>query len=184
MKKSDTQILNVQEAKSGKTGFTDPVVLHDSKKSRVDMVTNYISRTSGTEISIKLNVFDKSKELPLGLKPNPSKSITLDNQASKNLAYEIIKSIELAGGSGPGRYLVQRLDGDINVDSINEADYARVLQEMLNNSKISKILNQLSLVLQLNFPLDSVSSGTIVVESGHGLVSATPYRPDPCGFNC
>ena len=41
-----------------------------------------------------------------------------------------------------------------------------------------------SLVLQLDFPLDSVSSGTIVIESGHSLVSATPYRPDPCGFNC
>ena len=40
------------------------------------------------------------------------------------------------------------------------------------------------LVLQLDFPLDSVSSGTIVIESGHSLVSATPYRPDPCGFNC
>jgi len=40
------------------------------------------------------------------------------------------------------------------------------------------------LVLQLNFSLDSVSSGTIVIESGHSLVSATPYRPDPCGFNC
>jgi hypothetical protein len=40
------------------------------------------------------------------------------------------------------------------------------------------------LILQLNFSLDSVSSGTIVIESGHSLVSATPYRPDPCGFNC
>jgi len=38
-------------------------------------------------------------------------------------------------------------------------------------------------VLQLDFSLDSVSSGTIVIESGHSLVSATPYRPDPCGFN-
>ena len=40
------------------------------------------------------------------------------------------------------------------------------------------------LILQLDFSLDSVSSGTIVIESGHSLVSATPYRPDPCGFNC
>ena len=40
------------------------------------------------------------------------------------------------------------------------------------------------LILQLDFSLDSVSSGAIVVESGHGLVSATPYRPDPCDFNC
>ena len=48
----------------------------------------------------------------------------------------------------------------------------------------SEELARLRLILQLDFPLDSVSSGTIVIESGHSLVSATPYRPDPCGFNC
>jgi hypothetical protein len=49
---------------------------------------------------------------------------------------------------------------------------------------VDNLINTITLILQLDFPLDSVSSGTIVIESGHSLVSATPYRPDPCGFNC
>ena len=53
------------------------------------------------------------------------------------------------------------------------------------SNRHSCFLNSIAmlLLLQLNFSLDSVSSGTIVIESGHSLVSATPYRPDPCGFN-
>jgi len=63
-----------------------------------------------------------------------------------------------------------------------------VAKDVFVNQKILTKLNtalvEIPNVLQLDFSLDSVSSGTIVIESGHSLVSATPYRPDPCGFNC
>ena len=78
-------------------------------------------------------------------------------------------------------YLTKIMEGDGHLNQ-DEIEFGIKLELAIRYlylcSKIGK------LVLQLNFSLDSVSSGTIVIESGHSLVSATPYRPDPCGFNC
>ena len=49
----------------------------------------------------------------------------------------------------------------------------KILQAF-EQGQLKSVATKTELVLQLHFPLDSVSSGAIVVESGHGLVSATP----------
>jgi len=129
----------------GRVSYGDPIVLHDSSKSRVVFVPFFIPRTQGTDLVVKLITYRKSPE-PLGMVEAGEKSVSLQEPAARRLLDALNTHFAVAEHDADGRYLALKLPTGAPIDS--KADPAKVAEAvvaLLGNKDIVKHLSGMEL---------------------------------------
>jgi hypothetical protein len=76
--------IDRRKARSGNVSYSDPVVVHESRRSRVVVVPFFIEHTTHTELAIKLITYRKANP-PTSWFPVEEKSISLQEQPARIL---------------------------------------------------------------------------------------------------
>ena len=80
----EVHTIRRHQAQSGRVSYGNPVVLHESSKTRVVLVPFFIPRSHGTDLSVKLITYRKGTP-PLDSYVVEEKSISLDEAAARQL---------------------------------------------------------------------------------------------------
>ncbi len=57
----DFRTVQRRQASSGRVDYIPPIEIHDTTRSRIELLTWLIERSDGTEMSLKLMRYDKKK---------------------------------------------------------------------------------------------------------------------------
>lgn len=141
--------INRRQASSGKVSYSDPVVLHETSRSRIVFVPFYIPHSDHEELAAKIQTYRK------GQPPNDwlivdDKSISLKEPAIRELLRALNVHLE-AVNEGDGDYLLVRVEE--GVAQLSEHDPAAVAnaltsvlsqQEILNHVKSASLSDELT----------------------------------------
>ena len=83
MESEESQIIGRKTAASGLVGYSDPVVLHETSRTRVELIPYYIPHSTDSRLAIKLKTLQKHPNASWVL--SNEKSISLDNAATIRL---------------------------------------------------------------------------------------------------
>jgi len=130
-----------REAKSGNVSYGDPIVLHDTSKSRILMIPFFIPRTEGTDLSIKIESFKKLKKDNLEVK-SKDKFISLNERASRKLLTSLRDHLSVAK-EDDGNYLVVRIsEGTAQIGEHDPGQVASALTKVLGQKEIVEHLKE------------------------------------------
>ena len=128
--------VNRREAKSGKISFADPVVLHETTKSRVVMVPFFIPHTEHTELAVKVVTYKKSPP-PMEWAVVEEKSVSLKESAARTLLKSLQTHLAVADAADDGSFLVVRVaEGTAELGKHDPASVARALTNVLAKREI------------------------------------------------
>lgn len=97
------------QARSGGPDHSEPVVLHESSRSRVELVAFYIARSEGEDFSVKIKTYAKRKP-PESWVDVEEKSVSLNDSASRRLLKVLSERLAIAG-ERPGTYITIPVSG-------------------------------------------------------------------------
>ena len=106
MESKKIKTISRKKAASGKISYGDPIVLHETSKSRVTLVPFYIPHSDHTELSVKIVTWGK---LQSEWKFKEEKTITLSESASRNLQSALAQHYEVAKSDEDGKYLLLKI---------------------------------------------------------------------------
>lgn len=94
-KDDDVRTIHWRTAASGRVGYSDPIILHESSRSKIVLVPFYIHRSHGSELAVKIQGYRK------GEPPNDwvlfgDKSISLDEAAARALLVGLREHLAVA----------------------------------------------------------------------------------------
>ncbi len=129
-----------REARSGKVSFGDAVILHETSRSRVQLVPFFIPRSSGTDLAVKIVTYAK-KPAPEDWTLVEEKAVTLDEPASRRLLDVLRKHLAVSEEDGDGEYIVIRADrGTAEFRGVETATVATALSRVLSRPDIARHL--------------------------------------------
>lgn len=99
----DAHTIVRRPAQSGRVSYGNPVVLHESSRTRVVLVPFYIPRTHGTDLSIKFVTYRKA-EPPMDWATVQEKSLSLDEAAARRLLAGVREHLRIAEEPQDGSY--------------------------------------------------------------------------------
>lgn len=138
----DSAVRSVKRraARRENVSYGDTVTLHESNRQRQTMVPFFVDRSSGTQVTVKLQTFTKSG--PHGLVLDEEKSLSLNEGAARRLHQALGAHFAVAEESeGDGEYLVIRVDdGAARVEDHDPADVAKALSGVLGRPEIASHL--------------------------------------------
>jgi hypothetical protein len=135
--------ISRKKAASGKISYGDPVVLHETSKSRITLVPFYIPHSDHTELSVKIVTWVKLKG---EWKFKEEKTITLSESASRNLQAALAQHYEVAKSNEDGKYLLLRIsDGTADLSDHDPQLVANALTKVLSQEDIVQHLHQAEL---------------------------------------
>lgn len=136
----DLGAINRRPAKSGKVSYGDPVLLHESSRSRIVLVPFFIPHRDHTELATKLITYSK-KPAPLDWVVVDEKSISLSEAATRSLLAALKSHLVVAEEDEDGSYLLIRVEE--GTAQLGEHDPAQVA------SALAKVLSQQEIVAHL-----------------------------------
>ncbi len=159
----DADILAVSKksARSGQVKYSNPVIIRENSKTRISLVPNYISRSTGTqELKLKLVTSTKNEEFDFVI--NDEKSTPwLGEDEIRILLKALSVHLAIAQESKDGNYLIIKIDE--GVAQIGEHDPIKVTQALtkvlgqediikhLQNTEISEeLLKSFRTIIKLN----------------------------------
>ncbi|XDD53012.1 Shedu anti-phage system protein SduA domain-containing protein [Leptospira sp. WS4.C2] len=132
----DLKTINRREANSGKISYSDPVIIHESSKSRVSVVPFFIPHTDHTELAIKIQTYKKMKP-PIDWMLIDEKSVSLKENASRKLLEVLHSHLKVAKEDSDGQYLIIRInDGTAQLSEHDPAAVASALTKVLAKEEI------------------------------------------------
>lgn len=144
---------------SGLVDYADEVVLHQTSKTKVTAIPWFVSRTAGTELSVKIAT-EKRGEGEFDWILSEDKSITLNDTATRKLLTALEGFISVAKKEKKGQFLTIHLDdghldmndGDpsLTVEAIFRVLSKKELRPHLDSCDIS---NELTYALRTNIRL-------------------------------
>jgi len=134
--------INRKEAASGRVSYGDPVVLHETRKSRVTLVPYFIPHSGGhTELSVKLVSYTKAPP-PHDWAVNEEKSLNLDGAASAKLLKALKDHLAVAEQSDDGSYLLLKVsEGTADIGVHDPQMVAKALAKVLSRKDIVQHLD-------------------------------------------
>jgi hypothetical protein len=145
MSESEPETVHRREAKSGRVSYGNAVVLHETSKRRVVLVPFYIPRTEGTDLAVKIITYQKQPP-PMDWAVVESKSVSLNESASRTLLNALRKHLAVAETNEDGSYLVLRVaEGTMELGEHDPAAVAKALTKVLNQQEIIQHLDQTEL---------------------------------------
>lgn len=136
--------IGKKQAKSGNVGYSDPVTIHETTRSRIDFVPFYITKSHGVELAGKIITYKKDKT-PFGWLPVDEKSVSLQAGSLLKL-YEAIKSHVAVKDETEGDFLLIRVnDGTAQLAEHDPQSVANALTAVLSQTEIVKHLENTDL---------------------------------------
>ena len=132
----DIRTIRIQEARSGRVSYSEPIILHESSKKRVVLVPFFVPRTEGVDLAIKIVSYRKG-DGPTFWIIVEEKSISLDEAASRRLLRGLRDHLAVADDKAEGNYLLIRVsDGTAQIGEHDPAAIAAALTKVLSSSEI------------------------------------------------
>lgn len=145
----DIETVRRQPAKSGRVDYGDPVVLHDSSRTRVVFVPFYIPHTDHTELAIKVITYKKSAP-PVEWVLLEQKSVSLDEATSRKLLTALRAHLKVAESGESGEFLLIRVaEGTAQLGTHDPAQVAAALAKVLSQNEILEHLRGTELSTEL-----------------------------------
>ena len=141
MPESETELAHIdrRRARSGAVSYGDPVVLHETSRSRVKMVPFYVRRSTGTDLAVKLVTYRRHDSTSLWSEV-AEKSISLQHAAAGRLLRALKEHLAVADEED-GAYIVIRTDGGAaQLGSVAPEDVGRALLGIPARPEIAKSL--------------------------------------------
>lgn len=134
--------LTTRQARSGRVGYTDPVEIHDTTRSRIELVTFFVDRTAGTELALKLIRYEKHT----GGLPVQTAEINLDPAAGRRLLRALNEHNAVANEGHEGSYIVISVEeGAVQVGELDPTVVASAIARLLGEDQIMAHLADLDL---------------------------------------
>lgn len=141
--------IHRRPARSGRVSHADAVVLHESSRTRQVFVPFFISRSEGTELTVKLETFTKAPP-PADWAIVDSKSISLKEPAARRLLTELKKHLVVAQDDNDGEFIAIRVpDGAPDLAGHSPELVASALAAALGDKRVSTHLANLELSHEL-----------------------------------
>lgn len=142
---NDIKIVRRRQASSGKVSYSDPIELHNSRKSKVVLVPYFIPRSNGTDLAIKIITSVKA-EPPNEWKIVSEKSLSLNEAASRRLLIGLRQHLAVAEEAEDGSYILIRVsDGTADIGELDPVIVASALAKVLSHEDIVKHLGEAEL---------------------------------------
>lgn len=136
-------------AKSGRVGYGDPVVLHDSSKRRIVVVPFFIPHSDHTELTIKLIAYAKAPP-PTDWAVIEEKSLSLSEAAARRLHSALRSHLAVAETGEEGNFLIIRVsEGTAQLGAHDPAKVAAALTKVLSQDEILQHLQGAELSTEL-----------------------------------
>lgn len=134
----DISVITRRQASSGNVSYGDSVLLHDSTVMKIVMVPFFIARTEGTELSVKLITYRKSKLHWFEIEGN---AVTLKEPAARSLLKALNAHLAVADHEGDGGYIaIKMVDGVADVGHADPELVAKAVISVLEKQDIAKHL--------------------------------------------
>lgn len=134
-----------REANSGKVSYSDPVVLHETSRTRLVLVPFFIPRSEGTDLSIKLITYRKANP-PENWFEIEHKSLSLQETAARQLLKGLQEHLAVAEESSDGNYILIKVsDGTAQIGSHDPKAVAEALTKVLSQAEIVEHLKNTEL---------------------------------------
>src|SRR5271156_789213 len=139
----EIKAIRTHLAKSGNISYGDPILLHDSSKSRVLLIPFFVPHSDHSELAIKIVTFDKKAGTTV---PVENKSISLGEESSRRLLQSLQTHLQVAETGETGSFILIRvLDGMAQLGASDPLKVARALTTVLSQPEIVKHLEQTEL---------------------------------------
>ncbi|UPU34493.1 DUF4263 domain-containing protein [Geomonas paludis] len=136
-------------AKSAPVSYSDPVVLHDSSRSRITLIPFFIQHSDHTEFAAKIVTYKKQRP-PLDWSVIEEKSVTFTGESLQKLLPALRSHLRVSEEGADGEYLVIRVqEGTANLGTHDPASVASALAKVLGQQEIVKHLQETELSTEL-----------------------------------
>jgi hypothetical protein len=141
MSESDVTRIDRKEAASGRVSYGNPVVIHETRKTRVSLVPFFIRHSDHTELAVKLQTYTKAPP-PHDWVFAEEKSLTLNGYASQKLLSSLRDHLVVASQDADGSYLLLRVsEGTADIGQHDPQIVAKALAKVLSREDIVKHLD-------------------------------------------
>lgn len=126
-----------KESNSKNVSYSDPVTIHESRKTKIDFIPFYIPRSEGTDFAAKIVRYEKNKSSNSG-ETNKSTSISLNEESAKSLLKELKVHFTIADNTdNDGDYIIIKVsDGDADFEDIETETVAEAIINVLKQEDI------------------------------------------------
>lgn len=149
---AQNQNLNVhtrQLAASGNVEYGKPIILHETSKTRVELIPFYIRHSDHTALSVKLATYRKA-DPPYEWVNAEDATLTLNEEATSILTAELPKLNAIAGEKETGEYITIRVeDGMADIAGIDPGAVTEALLKALSQKDIVSHLSGRKLDVEL-----------------------------------
>jgi len=145
----DVGRIDRRPARSGKVGYSDPVVLHETSRSRVVFVPFFVQQSDHTELAVKLVTYRKASP-PENWLEVEEKSLSLPEPATRQLLKALREHFAVAQESANGSYIFLPVhEGNAEFGEHNPEDVATALLKVLGRADILHHLSGTDLTNEL-----------------------------------
>ena len=128
--------IDRREASSGKVSYSDPVVLHETSKTRVVMIPFFIRHSDHTELAVKMVTYRKSPS-PNDWAVVEDKSLSLKEPAARKLLESLRSHLAVSEQDHDGNFLVIRVSqGTADIGKHDPKTVATALTNVLSQKDI------------------------------------------------
>ncbi len=125
-------------ARSGRVGYGETVVIHETSQTRIVFVPFFVHHSSHTELTSKIVTYRK-RQPPFDWMLDEVKSRSLDSAATNALYRALRANLQVAEEENDGDYLIIRIgEGTANIADHEPAAVARALTTLLSSPEIAK----------------------------------------------
>ena len=143
--------ISRREAASGRVSYGDPVVLHETSRTRVQLVPFYVPRTNGTDLSVKIITYQKAPP-PNDWAIIEEKSVSFNETTSRELLKALQTHLAVAAQGEDGDFIVIRAsEGTADFGSLDPTAVANAVAGVLGRPEIASHLANANLSDELVF---------------------------------
>jgi len=124
-----------KQAKSGRISYADPVVIHETTRSKQVVIPFYIPHSDYTELAVKLQTYVKSADFGWAIKEDTK--ITLKESSTRKLLETLEAHLKIAKEEEDGEYILIKVkDGTAKLGSHDPEKVASALVGVLSQDDI------------------------------------------------
>ena len=145
----DSASLSRRESSNGNVEYGQVITLSESSKTKTQILPWYIKHSDHSELSLKIQTLKKSNP-PLTWIETEEKSITLSSEATRKLAQELPRLMQVASQEESGDYIVIKAeDGTANLQNLDPESVTSALISVLNQDEVIEHLKGKDLGVKL-----------------------------------
>lgn len=142
----DFRTVRRRQARSGRVDYIPPVEIHDSTRSRIELLTYLIDRSEGTDVSLKLMRYSKERSGGLAA----TDEINFNPAAGRRLLKALKEHQAIATEGSEGSYIVISVEeGTVQVGQPDPAVVASAIAGIFNEDEVVRHFADLDLPAEM-----------------------------------